>query len=53
MMGSDRILLSIMTSHYVIDQSMISICVMQKLLGGEAKNNPRDSTKNFTVKFII
>jgi hypothetical protein len=25
---------------------MISICVMQKLLGGEAKNNPRDSTKN-------
>jgi len=33
-----------MTSHYVIDQSMISICDMKKMLGGEAKNIPWDSS---------
>ena len=37
------ILLSGVTSHYVIDQSMISICEMQTLLGGKAKQNPRVS----------
>jgi len=32
------------TSHYVIDKSMISISDMKKILGGEANQNPRDST---------
>jgi len=31
-----------MTSHYVIDQSMISICGMKNMLGDEEKQNPRD-----------
>jgi len=29
------ILLSVVTSYYVIDQSMISICDMKKMFGGE------------------
>ena len=33
-----------MTSHYVIDQSMVSICDVKKMLGGEVKQNPLDST---------
>ena len=33
-----------MTPYYVINQSMITICDMKKMLGGEAKQNPRDST---------
>jgi hypothetical protein len=32
------------TSHYVIDQSMISNSEMKKTFGGEAKQNPPDST---------
>jgi hypothetical protein len=31
-------------SHYIIDQSIISIFDMRKILGGEAKQNPRDFT---------
>ena len=33
-----------MKSQLVIDQSMISISDTKKILGGEAKQNPRDST---------
>ena len=32
------------TSHNVIDQSMIINFEMKKIFGGEAKQNPRDST---------
>ena len=32
------------TSHYAIEQSMISIFDMKKTLWGEAKQNPRDFT---------
>jgi hypothetical protein len=32
------------TSHNVIDQSMIINLEMKKIFGGEAKKNPRDST---------
>jgi hypothetical protein len=32
------------TSHYVIDQSMLSICDMLKIFGGEVKQNHWDST---------
>jgi hypothetical protein len=32
------------TSHYVIDQSNISNSEMKKTFGGEAKQNPPDST---------
>ena len=32
------------TSHNVIDQSMIINFEMKKISGGEAKQNPRDST---------
>jgi len=40
MMGpTGRIHLSVVMSHYIIYQSMISICDLQKLFGGEAKNN--------------
>ena len=38
------ILLYVMTSHYVIDQSVISILDVKKMLGDEAKHDPRDST---------
>jgi hypothetical protein len=31
-------------SHYLIVQSMTSICDMKKMFGGEAKHNPRVST---------
>jgi hypothetical protein len=44
------ILYSGMASHAIIDQSMISICDMKKILGGEAKRNPLDST--YTVMLI-
>ena len=40
----NEILHSRKISHYVIDQSMISISDMKKILGGEAKQNPWDST---------
>jgi len=33
------------TSDYVIDQAMITIYDIKKMLGGEAKHNPR----NFTI----
>jgi len=33
------------TSHYVIDQSMIGICCMKKILVCEAIQNPRISTQ--------
>ena len=33
-----------MTSHYVTNQSMTNISGMKKILGGEAKQNPLDST---------
>ena len=33
------------TSHNVIDQSMIINFEMKKISGGEAKQNPRDSTQ--------
>jgi hypothetical protein len=32
------------TSHYEIDQSIISISDVKKILQGEAKQNPQDST---------
>jgi hypothetical protein len=32
------------TLYHVIKQSMISICGMKKILGGEAKQTPLDST---------
>jgi len=32
------------TSHYVIDKSMISISDLKKILGGEASQIPRYST---------
>jgi hypothetical protein len=35
------------TSHYVIDQSLISICDVKKMFGCEAKDNPQDSTNSF------
>ena len=38
-------LLSEMTSHYVIDQSMISICAMKKMFGCATINNLQDSTR--------
>jgi len=33
------------TSHYEIDQSVISISDMKKIFWGEAKQNPWDSTQ--------
>ena len=39
-----RILNSGVTLHYVIDQSMISISDMKKILGGEDKQNSLGST---------
>jgi len=38
------ILFSGMTSHYVMDQSMIIICDVKKMLEGEEKQNAQDST---------
>ena len=35
------IVLSRVTSHYVIDQSMINIYDKKKMFGGEAMQNPR------------
>jgi len=32
------------TSHYVIDQSMISTCDIKLMHGGEAMQKPQDST---------
>jgi hypothetical protein len=32
------------TSHYVIDQTTISICDIEKLFGCEVKQNPLDTT---------
>jgi len=32
------------TSQCVIDQSMVSICDLMKMFGGEAKYNPWDSS---------
>jgi hypothetical protein len=32
------------TVHYVIDQAMISNCDVEKMLGGDTKYNPLDST---------
>lgn len=40
-----------MTSHYLINQSMISICDIKKILGSETKQNPHDST--YIVILII
>jgi hypothetical protein len=40
----EPILDSAVTSHNVIDQSMIINFEMKKIFGGEAKQNPRDST---------
>ena len=37
-------LFSGVTSYYVIDQSLLCIYDMKKMLGGEAKHNPHDST---------
>ena len=34
---------SSLIKHYVIDQSMISISDMEKMFGGESKDNPYDS----------
>jgi hypothetical protein len=36
-------LFSGVTSHYVIDQSMISICDMKETFGGVVKHNTLDS----------
>ena len=36
---------SAVTAHNVIDQSMIINFEMKKIFGGEAKQNPRDSTQ--------
>ena len=44
---NDNILFSRVTSHYVIDQSLISICDVKKMFGCEAKDNPQDSTNSF------
>ena len=41
---SFQILDSGVTSHNVIDQSMIINFEMKKIFGGEAKQNPWDST---------
>jgi hypothetical protein len=38
------ILFTSVTSHYVVDQSMIRICDMKKIFEGDAQQNPRDST---------
>jgi hypothetical protein len=35
---------STVTSHYVIDQTTISICDIEKLFGCEVKQNPLDTT---------
>ena len=40
--GDDSDIQSRVTSHYVIDQSMISISEMKKIRGGECKQNPLD-----------
>jgi hypothetical protein len=40
----DRVILDFgVTSHNVIDQSMIINFEMKNIFGGEAKQNPRDS----------
>ena len=38
------ILFTSVTSYYVVDQSMIRICDMKKIFGGDAQQNPLDST---------
>ena len=48
--GQLGILFSAVTSLYVVDQSMISICDIKKMLGGDAKLNPLDSA--YTVMLI-
>ena len=42
-----------MTSHYVIDQPIISISDIKKMFGGEAKHNPKDSTQTKQMLFNI
>ena len=41
------------TSHNVIDQSMIINFEMKKISGGEAKQNPRESAPAFFAKSIV
>ena len=43
----DNILFSRVTSHYVIDQSLISICNVKKMFGCEAKDNPQNFKNSF------
>jgi hypothetical protein len=43
-LGIRMSLFSGVTSYYVIDQSLLCIYDMKKMLGGEAKHNPHDST---------
>jgi hypothetical protein len=42
-----------MTPYYVINQSMITICDMKKMLGGEAKQNLLDSAYSLCYLFDI
>ena len=52
----DRVILDFgVTSHNVIDQSMIINFEMKNIFGGEAKQNPRDSkqTPMYINLFII
>ena len=45
-------LLSRVTSHYVIDQSLISIYDMKNMFGEEATHNPLDSTSK-QISYLI
>jgi hypothetical protein len=48
-----KILFSGVTSHYLIDQSSISICDMETILGGEAKINLLGILHILQCKLII
>jgi hypothetical protein len=47
------ILFSKVTSHYVIDQSVISICDMKKMVGGEAKDPQYSSYTSMLINYLI
>jgi hypothetical protein len=47
------VFLSGVKSHYVLDQSMISIWDMKKMLGGEAEHNPLDFTWTLMQGFYL
>lgn len=44
---------NIVTSHYVIEHSLISIWDMKEIFGGEAKHDPQDSTFQHRLQFTL